>query len=338
MKWGFLVAACCSLSFLAVSQTTPAAAGAGGQTGPPAAGAPAAESKTSPPEAYNSDTVIRSDVQRVMLDVSVHDSKGGFVRGLTRNDFKVFDNGKEQEIRDFSAGDIPVTVGLIVDESYSMTPKRAEVLTAALSFIHESNPADEMFVLNFNESVRHGLPDTVLFSGNINDLRNALFAGKPQGRTALYDAIVVGLKQLDMGRQAKKALVLISDGGDNVSTHHLSDVIKLSEETSATIYTIGIFDPDDQDKNPELLKKLAHISGGIAFFPNNNDELIPACERIAREIRNRYTVTYVPQESNHPEIHHVHVVVTAPNYAKLEARTRTSYLYRPDAQEAELKK
>lgn len=280
------------------------------------------------------EALIRSDVRRVLLDVSVHDPKGGFVKGLTKDDFRVFDDGKQQEIRDFAAGDIPVTVGLIVDESLSMRPKRAEVLTAALSFIHESNPADEMFVLNFNETVRHGLPDTELFSGNISELRNALFAGQPQGRTALYDAIVAGLKQLDMGRQAKKALVLISDGGDNVSTHHLADVMKLTEETSATIYTIGIFDPSDPDKNPDLLKKLAHISGGVSFFPDEQQDLIPICEKIAREIRNRYTLTYVPPDSDKQQVHHVRVEVTGPDSSKLDARTRTTYLYVPETQEA----
>jgi Ca-activated chloride channel family protein len=210
-----------------------------------------------------------------------------------------------------------------------MRPKRAEVLTAAMAFIHESNPADEMFVLNFNETVRHGLPDTELFSGNINELRNALFAGQPEGRTALYDAVVDGLHQLDMGRQAKKTLVLISDGGDNVSKHHLADVIKLAEETSATIYTVGIFDEDDHDKNPDILNKLAHISGGVAYYPGDADNIIPTCERIARDIRNRYTLSYVPAPGP-KQLRHIKVDVRGDSGAKLTARTRTVYLYLPD--------
>jgi len=323
MRGLLLVAAC----WLFVSPR----AGIPAQLGEPAG-------KVQSPPADSSETLIRSDVRRVLLDVSVHDPKGGFVKGLTRDAFHVSEDGKPEKILDFAAGDIPVTIGLIVDESLSMRPKRAEVLTAAFSFIHESNPADEMFVLNFNETVRHGLPDNELFSGNVNELRNALFSGKPEGRTALYDAIVAGLKQLDMGRQAKKAIVLISDGGDNVSTHHLADVIKLSEETSATIYTVGIFDEDDPDKNPDLLRKLARISGGVAYFPQDEKDLIPICEKIAQEIRNRYTLTYVPAETNKEQVRRIRVDVSAPNYGKLDARTRTTYLYIPDNQEANLSK
>src|SRR5579884_2821698 len=273
-----------ALALLAQSPEAPASGAdnkpeTSASTTPPAAPQPASEQ-----QAYDSDTLIRSDVRRVLLDVSVRDPKGGYVSGLQKDNFHVFEDGKPQQIVEFAAGDIPVTVGLLIDESLSMRPKRAEVLTAAMSFIHESNPADEMFVLNFNETVRHGLPDTELFSGNISELRNALFAGQPEGRTALYDAVVDGLKQLEMGRQAKKTLVLISDGGDNISTHRMPDVIKMAEETSATIYTVGIFDEDDRDKNPDILTKLAKISGGVAYFPEKIDDVIPICEKIAKEI------------------------------------------------------
>src|SRR5579884_690945 len=318
-----------ALALLAQSPEAPASGAdnkpeTSASTTPPAAPQPASEQ-----QAYDSDTLIRSDVRRVLLDVSVRDPKGGYVSGLQKENFHVFENGRPQEIVEFGAGDIPVTVGLLIDESLSMRPKRAEVLTAAMSFIHESNPADEMFVLNFNETVRHGLPDTELFSGNINELRNALFAGQPEGRTALYDAIVTGLKQLDMGRQAKKTLVLISDGGDNISKHKLPDVVQLAEKTSATIYTVGIFDEDDHDKNPEVLNKLAHISGGVAYYPEVVANIIPTCERIARDIRNRYTLSYIPSPGR-KELRHIKVDVRGNGGVKLSARTRTSYLYLPD--------
>jgi VWFA-related protein len=305
-------------------------------TPPPVASIPSAP-KPAPPEAYDSDTLIHSDVRRVLLDVSVRDPKGGgYVSGLQKDNFHVFEDGKPQPIVEFAAGDIPVTVGLLVDESLSMRPKRAEVLTAAMSFIHESNPADEMFVLNFNETVRHGLPDTVLFSGNINQLRNALFAGQPQGRTALYDAVFDGLKQLEMGRQAKKTLVLISDGGDNVSKHHLPDIVRLAEETSATIYTVGIFDEDDHDKNPGILNKLAHISGGVAYYPQDTQKMIPTCEQIAKDIRNRYTLSYIPAPGAR-QLRHIKVEVRNASGLKLDARTRTVYLFQPDTESAQAK-
>lgn len=172
-----------------------------------------------------SDFTIRTTSRLVLLDVSVKDSAGGFVSGLTKNDFKVFENGKPQEITQFANADIPVTVGIAVDESGSMRPKRAEVITAALVFNEASNPMDEMFIVNFNEKPRRGLPDNMLFSDDVQVLRKALWQGNPEGRTALYDAIEMSLHQLDFGRRDKKALVIISDGGDNHSRSTLDDVM-----------------------------------------------------------------------------------------------------------------
>src|SRR6202012_1230172 len=145
----------------------------------------------------------------VLLDVSVKDSEGGVVSGLTEDNFKVFENGKREDISQFANSDIPVTAGIAVDESGSMRPKRAQVITAALVFIQASNPMDEMFVVNFNENARRGLPDNVLFTDSAPLLRSALWQGDPEGRTALYDAIELSLHQLEFGRQAKKTLVVI---------------------------------------------------------------------------------------------------------------------------------
>jgi len=167
------------------------------------------------------DFTIRTTSRLVLLDVSVKDSEGGFVSGLTKDNFKVFENGKPQEITQFANADIPVTVGLVVDESGSMRPKKPQVVTAALAFIQASNPQDETFVINFNERARRGLPDIVPFTDDLNMLRAALWNGVPEGRTALYDALEMALHQLDMGRRDKKTLVLISDGGDNISQHKL---------------------------------------------------------------------------------------------------------------------
>jgi Ca-activated chloride channel family protein len=184
--------------------------------------------------------------------------------------------------------------------------------------------------------VRHGLPDNVLFSDDMTMLRKALMAGVPAGRTALYDGIVTALRQLDMGRQAKKTIVLISDGGDNVSKHKLADALRLTEETSATIYTIGIFDQDDPDRNPGLLKKLAEISGGSAYFPSQLTEVVPICQGIAKDIRNRYMLSYTPHAQGVKErLRHVSVQVSAPGHARLIARTRTSYLYTPETEAAQ---
>lgn len=276
---------------------------------------------------------IRTTSRLVLLDVSVKNASGGFAAGLKKDNFRVTEDGRSQEITQFADADIPVTVGLVVDESGSMRPKRPEVITAGLSFIHDSNPHDEVFVLNFNEKVRHGLPDTVLFSDNIPMLRAALSNTTPEGRTALYDAIVAGLKQLDMGRRDKKTLIVISDGGDNISHATLKDVVKLVEESVATIYTIGIFDQDDPDRNPGILRRLAEISGGQVYFPEKLEGIVPVCKSIAKEIRTRYTIGYIPNTQG-KRLRHIKVTATAADRGKLTARTRTVYAFPDDTQTA----
>jgi len=171
------------------------------------------------PQDQQESYTIRSEARLVLLDVSVKDSAGGFVSGLSKENFTVFENGRPQRIVAVDHGDPPVTIGILVDESRSMGPKRPAVLTAALTFIGESNPNDEIFVLNFNDRVTRGLLSPMVFSDNLGELRAALFRGISDGRTALNDAVVEGLAQLEMGKREKKTLVLISDGGDNASTN-----------------------------------------------------------------------------------------------------------------------
>ncbi len=272
---------------------------------------------------------ITTTSRLVLLDVSVKDSAGGFVSGLTKDNFQVLEDGKRQVITQFANANIPVTVGILVDESGSMRTKKPEVITAALGFIVSSNPQDEVFVLNFNERVSHGLPDTVLFSDNIAQLRAALWRGVPEGRTALYDAIIAGLKQLDEGRKDKKTLVVISDGGDNISTASFKDVMDVVLESPATIYTIGVYSPDDPDKNPQILKRLAEVTGGEFYVPPSLDGIVPVCRRIAKDIRTRYTIGYIPNP-NGKRLRHVKVSATAAGHNKLIVRARTTYLM-PDA-------
>lgn len=276
------------------------------------------------------DLLVRANVQLVLLDVSVKDPDGGFVSGLTKDNFKVLEDGKAQAITQFANTDIPVTVGLVVDNSGSMRPKQPEVITAGLAFAQASNPRDEFFVINFNERVTHGLPDTVLFTDKIPALRAALAREIPQGRTALYDAMVSALKQLDMGRQAKKTLLVISDGGDNISTHNFKDVHQMAQQSIATIYTIGIFSEDDPDKNPGVLSKLAKLSGGEVFFPQKLDEIVPIMRKIAKDIRTRYTIGFVPAPGGEGKLHKIKVEVNAPDRGKLIARTRTEYRHPRD--------
>lgn len=281
--------------------------------------------------------VIHSEVRLVLLDVRVRNHSGEVVPGLTRENFTVFEDGRPQQITEFGHEDLPVTIGLLVDESRSMAPKRPSVLTAALTFIDESNPQDEVFVLNFNDTVSAGLPPPLLFSGDREQLRAALFRGESQGRTALYDAVVDGLDQLEMGQRAKKALVLISDGGDNCSIHNRRQTFERIERSIATVHTVGLFDLDDADKDPGLLKQLAKISGGEAYFPESGKEMIPVCRSIAHDIRTRYTIGYRPPPGKPGRgLRHVRVRVSAPGHPSLSVLTRTSYRY--DESEAPKKK
>jgi Ca-activated chloride channel family protein len=267
---------------------------------------------------------LQTTSRLVLLDVSVKDAAGGFVSGLTKDNFKVFEDGKPEEISQFSSSDLPVTVGIAVDESGSMRPKRPQVITAAWVFMQASNPMDEMFVVNFNEKPRLGLPDNVLFSDNPKELRAALWQGTPEGRTALYDAIELSLQRLEFGRQAKKTLVVISDGGDNHSTHTQQEVMQHVLSSLTTIYTVGIYDEDDPERNEGVLKNLAQVSGGVFFHPKDLEDIVPICRQIAKDIRARYTIGYVPS-SEGKMVRHIKVVASSTDHPKLLVRTRTKY-------------
>jgi Ca-activated chloride channel family protein len=174
------------------------------------------------------DFKLKAAANLVMLEVSAKDREGRFVSDLTRGDFRVCENGKAQTISQFSKDDAPVTIGLAIDDSGGMKTKYSEVINSAMIFLSLSNPKDEVFIVHFNDSVRVGLPKGVPFSDNPALLKASVIRNPAEGRTALYDAILFSLKHLNSGRQEKKSLLLISDGGDNASTHKLRDVMKPS--------------------------------------------------------------------------------------------------------------
>jgi Ca-activated chloride channel homolog len=280
----------------------------------------------SPQPKEDQDFTIRTTSRLVLLDVSVKDSSGGFVSGLTKDNFKVYEDGKPQQLTHFGGADQPVTVGIVVDESGSMGPKRSEVIGAALEFIRASNRSDEAFVVNFNEKARRGLPDAVPFTDDMKELGKALWRGLPEGRTALYDAVELALHQLQMGRRDRKAMVLISDGGDNVSEHKWPEVNHDVLDSLVTIYTVGIFDEEDKEKDPKVLERLAHVSGGAVYFPKTLDQVIPICQQIAKDIRARYTIGYIPSPEGKP-VRHLKVEASADDHKKLVTRTRPSYMF-----------
>ena len=275
---------------------------------------------------------ISDNVNLVLLDVSVKAAKGGYVTGLQKNNFQVFEDGQSRQITHFASVDTPVTIGLVVDNSGSMRGRKPEVVMAGLSFAKQSNPLDEFFVVNFNNSVIRGLPESVMFTDKLQQLRAALFYGNPAGQTALYDAIAYSLKHLEYAHREKRTLIVVSDGGDNVSSTALPDLMKMVEASRATIYTVGLYDPDDPDLNPGVLRKIAAVSGGEFFEPQKLDDVLPVFDKIAQDIRNTYTIGYVPDDqTNHRVVRSVKVLakLAKEDSRRLVAHTRTTYVTTP---------
>jgi len=269
---------------------------------------------------------INVDVNMVVLHATAQDHKGALVSGLSKDDFQVYEDGVLQQTKYFSHEDIPVTVGLVIDNSGSMMPKRADVVAAALAFARSSNPLDQMFVVKFNEKVSFGLPANTPFTDQVAELQVAMSRIAPEGETALYDAVVAALEHLKEGTRDKKVLIVISDGGDNASKHKLKEITALAGQPDAIIYTIGIFDDQDSDRNPGVLKRLAKDTGGETFLPQSLQDIVPICEQIARDIRNQYTFAYTPMNRKHDGTYRaIQVKASASGRGRVSVRTRTGY-------------
>jgi VWFA-related protein len=270
---------------------------------------------------------VSVDVNWVVMHAAVLDKQGRAASDLREQDFEIYEDGVRQTIRLFRHDDIPVTVGLVVDHSGSMRPKITEVMLAARTFVQSSSPDDQMFVVNFNEHVSLGLPTAIPLSNRPDELARAIGDTPATGKTALYDAVVKAQEQLQTGTRDRKVLLVISDGGDNASRNTLDDVLKGIAKSRALVYAIGVFDPTDPDRNPGVLRRLAEPTGGQAFFPRELSEVVAICERIARDIRNQYTLGYV--SSNPPGPGSFRVIKVSAHSAgksKLFVRTRSGYL------------
>jgi Ca-activated chloride channel family protein len=267
----------------------------------------------------------------VVLHVNVRDKKGAYVTGLTEDAFAVLEDGHPQATRFFTHEDSPVTVGLLIDSSGSMLPNRDRVIAAATAFAQASNPDDELFALAFNETVRAAFPPTAPFTSDPVELSRAVTdVIHTHGRTALFDAIAAGVDYLDRGHHERKVLVLVSDGGDNASHATLDEVLTTTETTNVVIYTVALVDPLERDANPKLLKRIAEASGGEAFAPGNSAEMTRVLERIARDIRETYTVGYVSSnEARDGSFRQIRVIVHAPDRRPLIVRARGGYLAGP---------
>jgi Ca-activated chloride channel family protein len=268
----------------------------------------------------------------VVLHVAVKDRKGGYVGGLPQESFRVLEDRRPQEISFFNSQDAPVTVGLLIDASGSMAPNRDMVIAASKAFSKAMNPQDEFFVLGFNENIHTPLPADKPFTNFEPALRVALVqAIKSRGQTAIYDALNSGLEYVQKGGFERQVLIVLSDGGDNASSTTRAQVIANAQASNAVIYTIALVDPMDSEADPGFLSRLSESTGGVAFKPKNAIEIEEILQRVARDIRNMYTIGYVPSETRsagrrNESLRQVAVDVKLPTGQRLAVRTRRAYL------------
>ena len=245
---------------------------------------------------------LHVDVDLALVNVTVTDPYDRLVTGLEPDNFRVFENNIEQEIQYFSSEDVPISIGVIFDISGSMTNKVGKAKEAALQFFKTANPQDEFFLVGFNE--RAELMST--FTTTVEDLQSRLLSASAKGRTALLDAIYLGLSEMRTARNAKRALLIISDGGDNHSRYHENDIKRLAREADTQLYSVGIFDPlDYRSRTPEelngpsLLSEVTELTGGRAFEVQSVSELPDIAEKIGAELRNQYILGYRPSNKSH---------------------------------------
>jgi VWFA-related protein len=274
-----------------------------------------------------------TESQLVVLHVAVRDRKGGYVGGLGQESFQITEDRRPQEISFFHSQDAPVTVGLLIDSSGSMSPNRDMVIAASLGFSKAMNPQDEFFVLGFNEEIHTPLPPEKPFTHQEPILRVALVqAIKARGQTAIYSAIDAGLDYVQKGEYERQVLIVISDGGDNASSITRQQVLAQAQASNAVIYTVALVDPMDPDADPGFLNELAESTGGVAFRPKNAGDITELLQHIARDIRNMYTLGFVPSEpragrrDRKDDLRRVSVDVRLPSGQKLNVRTRRAYL------------
>jgi Ca-activated chloride channel family protein len=299
---------------------------------PPAPSSQQNSQQTQPPAGANDHYAIQKDVSLVVLHASVVNERGQFVSGLTEDTFHVFEDKVEQKLSVFRQEDVPVSMGLVIDNSGSMKEKRPEVNAAALTFVQTSNPQDEAFVVNFNDDY---YLDTVHdFTNDISEMKDALERIDARGSTALYDAVIGSLDHLKKGSKDKKVLLLVTDGVDNASRHTLERAVEEAQHSDALIYAIGLFTDDDMRHNRSDMKKarkaledLTAATGGLAFFPETVDDTTAICAQIAHDIRNQYTIAYYPTNpARDGTFRAVQVTVAPPRGAgKLSVRTRSGY-------------
>ncbi len=277
-----------------------------------------------PSSEQNNVYIFKKEVDEVTLHATVVDDRNRLITNLTKSDFNVFEDGKPQKITSFRNEDIPVALGIVVDNSGSMRDKRPQVNAAVLNLVRSSNPQDKVFIVNFNEE--YFLDQD--YTGSIPKLKDAMERIESRGGTALYDAVVASADHLKKsGALEKKVLLVITDGEDNASRESLEQALRrLEEQNGPTIYTIGLLGDEHSKRARRALREMAEDTGGVAFFPSNLNEVEAITQQIAHDIRNQYTIQYKPSTPQSAGGYRtVKVEAQAKGYKKLQVRTRSGY-------------
>lgn len=322
----------CSTQAVNAWGQTPSSASSQAPTETPAAPPP----QSSPKE--NGRFILHTTTNLVVLHATVYNGKGQMIDDLGKDNFRVYEDGMEQKLAVFSHADVPVTMGIVIDDSGSMRTKRPSVDAAALTFVKTSNPNDQVFVVNFNDVYYVDTPGN--FAANMQQLESALDKIDSRGGTALYDAVVASIDHLKLGNRDKKVLLVITDGEDNSSRYTFPQLVQFAEKSNAEIYTIGLLGGDDENSGglfhihsggdrhaAKVLKDLAEATGGKAYFPKSLNEVDDVCQHIAHEIRDQYTLAYYPTNTARDgSFRQVRVVATLPgSHKRLVVRTRPGY-------------
>ena len=245
---------------------------------------------------------VRADVELALVNITVTDPHDRLVTGLEADNFRIFEDNIEQEVVTFSSEDVPISIGVVLDLSGSMANKIGKAKETALEFFKAANPQDEFLLVTFSEHAQI----TSRFSTNTEELGSSLLSTSAKGRTALLDAIYLGLSEMRSAHNAKRALLIISDGGDNNSRYNENDIRRLVREANTQLYAIGIFDPleyrsrtPEELNGPSLLSELTELTGGRAFDVANPNELADIAAKVGMELRNQYILGYHPSNKTH---------------------------------------
>ncbi len=274
---------------------------------------------------------FRSDTRLVVLHASVTDKKGKLITDLNKESFKVFENGQPQQVKIFRREDVPVSLGIIIDDSGSMSTKRSRVEAAALDLVRNSNPQDEVFIVNFNDDAYLDVP----FTNDMHKLEQGLARIDSRGGTAMRDAISMSLDYVRKdAKRDKKVLVVITDGNDNASNISLEKVVARANQSDTLIYAIGLFTEEEKHeaaKARRALRELTGATGGLVFYPKEASEVQALALEIAHDIRSQYTIAYTPSiQALDGSYRQIKVTVNAPG--RPVVRTRSGYYATPDAE------